>query len=226
MQDRGSDRLGRWVWVQIPYQNDRNIRIIQFYYPNPKYGLFNTATQQYQALLRDKPDSDLHVRKQFEEDFHKFLLTCAECDIIIMGDFNMSPESKFIKTLCNKFHLSDVITEKLPADEASKSTYQFGRNRIDHVLASRETLKHITNIEIGDYGELNSDHRPIQFHLRWIPNKQEKRRNRLLQQWQFGKGKILRKKFGLNVQNVRYSRCYIDYAKTKNKKSCSQNETK
>ena len=67
MQDSGSDRLGRWTWLQLPYQQDKNVRIIQLYHPNPKYGLFNTATQQYQALLREKPDTEPNVRKQLKK---------------------------------------------------------------------------------------------------------------------------------------------------------------
>ena len=149
--------------------------------------LFTTTTQHYQALLRENPETEPKVQEKFEQGLTEFLRKQQEHDLLIMGDFNMERENKFLCHLREEFNLADVIYEKLGAETAKLSTYKWGSKRVDHVLTSWEILEEITEVHIGAYNDLNSDHRPISFKVKWSA-KADKLLGRQSQQRQFKKG--------------------------------------
>ena len=133
---KGKDYLGRWAWTVNKRDSNRKTCILQAYMPTKTYGLFTVATQQYQALLRQQPSTEPQVQLQFQNDLKKDLHKITADEFIIMGDFNLSPESEFIRDLQQEFSHADVIHEKLGHEEAQRSTYKWGRKRLDHLMAS------------------------------------------------------------------------------------------
>lgn len=83
--------------------------------------------------------------------------------MIIMGDFNMTQSSKFLRTLQEKFYLADVKNEKMSPEQATRRTYKWGKNRLDHIFASWSILPAIHDVTYGVYEDLNSDHLLVKF---------------------------------------------------------------
>ena len=72
-KEQGSDKYGRWAWARFNWKKGEILLFLQLYLPEKKFGLNTTATQQFQAILRDKPDDLPDIRKQYEADLHSFL---------------------------------------------------------------------------------------------------------------------------------------------------------
>lgn len=192
--EQESDKLGRWIWVKIQRTQKLTTRIVQLYYPHEKYGLYTSATQQYQEIIKNDPLYAGNVREKFEEYLHAMLDKNTADDVINMGDFNVTTENIFIQRLLEKYTLVDVVTHNLPPVEAIKSTYKWVKNRVDQVLASATLLPDISDVNIGTYDELCSEHLPIIFKLNWHEHTEDKQRERHFKKEQFRKGKFLRKR--------------------------------
>ena len=58
-----SDYLGRWAWIVVQREKNKRLCIMQTYMPHKKFGLFTSATQQYQALNREQPKKEPKIQK-------------------------------------------------------------------------------------------------------------------------------------------------------------------
>ena len=143
-----------------------------------------------------------------------------------MGDFSSSPEYPFVKHLCTKFHLADVISEKLSPEEAHKSKYKWVSKRIDHILGRETLLEYISDVHIGQFGDLNFYHRPIYFKLKANLNTNEKLLSRILSNGNTKKAKTFEAWYGKDVKEEKYFRRSQNGNNTKRTKKTSQNAMK
>ena len=82
------------------------------------------ATQQFQAILRGKPDELPDICQQYETDLHRFLQKYPDDPILITWDFNLPSSSQLIRTLKYKLGLADTISENAEEQYKNMPTYK------------------------------------------------------------------------------------------------------
>ena len=127
---------------------------------------------------KDYPDVQEHYKKDIT-----YLNNFSADHMILMGDFNMPPTHPYVQKLKTQFFLYEIIEEKCIEEDKQKSTYKWGKERIDHVLCSLTLTEQIYNVQIGSYECLTSDHRPITFSILSEKNEIKSVRPRLIEQW-------------------------------------------
>ena len=176
--------MGRWIWLKFHWQEDKYLYFIHTYMPDNNYGLNTTATQQLQSIMREGKPVELNVRKRYEEDLQNLLNRFTDGYVLLSGDFNMSNKAKFFHNLQLRYGLADVVSEVAEEKYRFIPTFRYGKDRIDHVLASWELVPYINDVRIEDCELLRSDHLPVTFQLQW-PSKNRDRKNvRHIKQWQ------------------------------------------
>lgn len=163
----GGDQMGRWSYLHFRRKNQPPLTIISVYQvcPSPTNPIGNTAYHQQQRLLNLSGRHNIHPRKAFQEDLHKFIsdLKTKQHDILLGGDFNESLTDKKsgIHHLATTHNLIDPFLYRFPNHPPFGSHIK-GSRRIDLILMSPRLLQSLRGIGYSPfYFSTCSDHRQI-----------------------------------------------------------------
>ena len=176
---QGSDRFGRWTYVGLATKHKTMIFIITTYKPckNHARSRHSTVYNQQWTMMRNEDMEQPEPRKQFDEDFVKFIQSLQEKAhrMIIVGDFNETRnKSKLLREL-QSMGLIDVISSRHANTPPFRSCNK-GNNIIDHAICSHSLLSSITSSSYEPFLlNTTSDHRGIvvDFNTRSLLGKQE-----------------------------------------------------
>ena len=143
VEKSGSDRMGRWSWIDLRGKKNKMIRVISAYRVsqtnNTKVGELTLYKQQVRSLLKrgvKKPDP----KQAFLCDLGKFIRKWREQEdnreIILMADMNEYTGDKgSLYDFCIDTDLIDTVALVNPEIEQDP-TYIYGRKRIDYIFTS------------------------------------------------------------------------------------------
>ena len=144
--------------------------------PDNNYGINTVATQQLQPIIRERKSTNLNLHKRCEEDLRDFIDWFTDGSTLLSGDLNLPATGKFLRTLQIAYGLADVVREIYEENYQDIPASIYGKERIDHVLASWELLPYINDVRIDDCEHMKSDHLPVTFNLQWPAKKRNKKK--------------------------------------------------
>ena len=161
----GSDRFGRWTYMGLVTKAQGMIVIITVYKPcknNATSGPLTVYRQQW-TMLRQSDIDHPDPRKQFDDDFLKFIrqLQLQSHRIIIIGDFNETRNrSKLFQSL-SSLGLQDMVFSRHENIPPFRSCSR-GNNVIDYALCSSSLCPYIQASAYEPFMfTTTSDHRGI-----------------------------------------------------------------
>ena len=166
--DEGTDRLGRWAWVQLIGKQEKAILIISAYrvsQTHPGAAGYTTAyMQQYRALLKanvSKPNPRQKLLDDLETFISNWRVQNINSSVILMMDANGDSTDIQLQTFIANTALHDTVEYHSP-HLAEQSTYRNGRKRIDYILVTEDLLALSTRSGHTPYDTpFISDHRGV-----------------------------------------------------------------
>ena len=163
VEQSGKDPLGWWSWMVLRGQ-PVSLLVIQLYIPQfDQTGIFTTAVQQWEQLKTPQQNNP-SVRKAYFKHLHQFLQKHSDKEIIMMGDYNLTPDDPLIADIQAEHNLRDLYTHM--HHDTIFNTHKAGSQRIDYVLTTPRIISQIRSIGYeGTDSGIESDHRGLFFDL-------------------------------------------------------------
>ena len=134
---RGEDPrgLGRWVWQMYRGNNNRRLRVVTAYRPNPSTGPF-TVYAQHRALFHELNKREWEPREQMLIDLQNEInqWTGQGEQVVLMMDCNKDVRSDRMKKFLDEVGMKECILEKYGED--APATYIDGRTPIDGIFTT------------------------------------------------------------------------------------------
>jgi exonuclease III len=160
-------KMGRWTGAQYSLSDDKKLILISAYRvcqgSAVESASLSTYNQQF-MMMKTNGVKEPDPRKQFVDDFiMQFKKTCLDVNkhIIITLDANstLGEDPTGMDKIMKECELIDMYSE-IHQDNTQFGTHQNGTKRIDYILCSRNTIKHITRMGYLKFNEgIDSDHR-------------------------------------------------------------------
>ena len=158
-------KMGRWAMTSLKfaptaYVKTGRIHILSIYRATAQNsGINSSLMQQRRKLLNEnRPPNPLAT---FSQDLHTQLTSLHEKGdaLILLGDFNCSLQAPIIKSITEKFALTDIMSQ---IHGHTPPTREGGSLTIDHILLSTPIAAAIQKAEFLPFKfGINSDHRAL-----------------------------------------------------------------
>jgi hypothetical protein len=135
----GKDPLGRFAWQEILLDGQRTLLVITAYrivQSRTKGSGPATSMMQQWRKLRAKGIENPNPRQQILTDLITFVKPYEQAgnEVLIMLDVNDSIDSAHMDKFMDELNLCNLMCDYIPA--TPPTTYQRGRNRIDHIVGT------------------------------------------------------------------------------------------
>lgn len=163
------DSWGRWTSVILRGKSGHKLAVYSIYQVIhsswQSCAGTNTISAQHYALIKQLyNDPSITPRKKFQEDLHQeltYVTSHITPHVLLMGDFNDSPESTFIRNLMDTFDLHNLFSVAHPSIPFP-STYSRGQRCLDHALGSNIFVQALIHCGYEPFSlRYPSDHRAI-----------------------------------------------------------------
>ena len=135
LKEQGSDRMGRWSWMDLRGKNNKIIKVISAYRVSQEYGsqagVLTAYQQQYRALVKQKR-GELSPRAAFLADLEHEVMQWIQKpvhEIVILMDANEAvEEKKELRAFEQSLNLVDAVALLNPS-AARESTYLWEKKK-------------------------------------------------------------------------------------------------